>query len=70
MMTPRGLDLLRHVHRHPARNIRSLALALGRAYRRVHEDVEALVSAGLLDRDTAGLHADHPEVRVATQFAL
>jgi predicted transcriptional regulator len=51
VMTRRRLELLRHVHRHPARSIRALAMALGRDYRRVHQDVEALVQAGLLDRD-------------------
>lgn len=35
----------------PARSTRALALVLGKDYRRVHEDVEALVNAGLLDRD-------------------
>jgi predicted transcriptional regulator len=30
MMTPRRLQLPRHVHRHPARSIRALAIALGR----------------------------------------
>lgn len=50
IMTPNRLELLRHVHRHPARSIRALAAALGRDYRRVHADVEALAGAGLLDR--------------------
>jgi predicted transcriptional regulator len=29
IMTPKGLELLRHVHRHPPRRIRALAAALG-----------------------------------------
>jgi predicted transcriptional regulator len=70
MMTPRRLQLLRHVHRHPARSIRALAIALGRDYRRVHEDVQALVQAGLLDRDESGLHADYETVKIATKVAL
>jgi predicted transcriptional regulator len=70
IMTPRRLELLRHVHRRPARSIRALALALGRDYRRVHEDVAALVEAGLLDRDDAGLHADYATVRMETRIAL
>jgi len=70
IMTPRRLDLLRRVHRAPPRSIRSLALALGRDYRRVHEDVETLVSAGLLDRDATGLHADYASVRVETLITL
>src|SRR6266566_10068188 len=59
IMTPRRLELLRHVHRHPARSIRALAVALGRDYRRVHQDVEALAKAGLPDRDVRGLRADY-----------
>jgi len=69
-MTPRRLDLLRHVHRHPARSIRALAIALGRDYRRVHEDVETLAQAGLLDRDEQGLHADYETLKMETRFAL
>jgi len=70
VMTRRRLELLRHVHRHPARSIRALAIALGRDYRRVHEDVEALVQAGLLDRDESGLRADYETVRIETRVVL
>lgn len=70
IMTPRRLELLRHLHRHPAPSIRALALALGRDYRRVHEDVQVLTDAGLLDRDGSGLHADYETVRVETRLAL
>jgi len=70
VMTRRRLELLRHVHRHPARSIRALAMALGRDYRRVHQDVEALVQAGLLDRDEGGLHADYETFRIETRVAL
>jgi predicted transcriptional regulator len=70
IMAPKRLQLLRHVHRHPARSIRALAGALGRDYRRVHADVEALTAAGLLDRDERGLHADYETVRMETKIAL
>jgi hypothetical protein len=40
-------------------------LALGRDYKRVHEDVEALVAAGLLDRNDAGLRADYDAIQIA-----
>lgn len=70
IMTPRRLELLRHVHRHPAPSIRALAQALGRDYRRVHEDVQALTEAGLLDRDESGLRADYQTVRMETRIAL
>lgn len=70
VMTPKRLALLRHVHRAPARSIRALAQALGRDYRRVHDDVEALVHAGLLDRDAEGLRAEYDGFHAATRVAL
>jgi predicted transcriptional regulator len=39
--------------------------ALGRDYKRVHADVEALAAAGLIDRTSAGLRADYGEIRTA-----
>ena len=70
LLTPKRLALLRYVHRHSPKSIRVLAQALGRDYRRVHEDVDALLRAGLLGRDAEGLHADYDTVRVQTQIAL
>jgi predicted transcriptional regulator len=68
--TPKRLELLRHLHRAPARSIRALAQALGRDYRRVHEDVEALEAAGLLDRNEDGLRADYDAFDVSMRVAL
>ncbi|HUB14109.1 MAG TPA: hypothetical protein VMB34_19320 [Acetobacteraceae bacterium] len=68
--TPRRPELLRHVHRQPAFSIRALALALGRHCRRVQEDAEALLDAGLLDKDATGLGADYDAVRLETRIAL
>ncbi len=70
ILSPKRLELLRHVHQDPAKNIRALALALGRNYRRVHEDVEALEAAGLLDRDKQGLRAEYDSFDVAMKVAL
>lgn len=50
VMTGERYRLMRHVHSHPEPSISALARALGRQYRRVHADVAALESAGLLDR--------------------
>ena len=55
MLSSKRLELLRQLRRHPAKSIRALAQTLGRDYRRVHEHVEALEAAGLLDRDEQGL---------------
>jgi predicted transcriptional regulator len=63
VLTPRRLELLRHLRRHPAVSIAELARALGRDYKRVHVDVEALAAAGLIDRTAAGLRADYGEIR-------
>jgi predicted transcriptional regulator len=46
-LSPKRLELLPHVHRHPAKNIRARAAELGRDYRRVHEDAEALTPGPL-----------------------
>lgn len=65
VMTANRLELLHHVHRSRPRSIHALAAALGRDYRRVHEDVEALVAAGLLDRSEAGLRAEYDSIQIA-----
>ncbi len=70
VLSPKRLELLRHVHQHPARNVRALAQSLGRDYRRVHEDVEALTDAGLLDRDKDGVRADYDAFDVRMRVAL
>ncbi len=68
VMTTKRFALLRHLHRQPERSIAALARALGRDYKRVHEDVEVLVDAGLVDRDATGLRAGYDEIR--TSIAL
>jgi hypothetical protein len=47
-----------------------LSIALGCDFWRVHDDVEALVNAGLLDREGTALRADYDVVRVETSIAL
>jgi predicted transcriptional regulator len=70
VLTPKRLELLRHLHQSPAKNIRTLAQAVGRDYRRVHEDVEALEGAGLLDRNKDGLRADYDAFDVQMRMVL
>ena len=70
VLSPKRLEPLRHVHQHGAKNICVVALALGRDYRRVHEDVEALDAAGLVDRDKAGLRAEFEAFDVQMRVAL
>lgn len=59
VLTPRRFDLLRAVHAHPAKDVRSLSLALARDYKNVHADVTALVGAGLLVRDEQGVYTPY-----------
>lgn len=68
VLTGKRLELIRHLHRHPARTVADLARALGRDYKRVHEDVERLAAAGLLIRDGRGLHASYAEI--STKIAI
>lgn len=62
-LTPARLALLRHLRRNPAPSVAALARALGRDYKRVHEDVEALVTAGLVERDKDGVRTEYDEIR-------
>jgi predicted transcriptional regulator len=63
-LSGKRLDLLRYVRREPTATVAALARALGRDYKRVHEDVEILVGAGLLERtDEGGICAGYDEIR-------
>ena len=63
-LTGKRLELLRHLHRQPAASILALAKAIGRDYRNVHADVEALTAVGLIERgESGGLHADYDGIQ-------
>ena len=68
VMTTKRFEMLRHLHRNPEASIAALARSLKRDYKRVHEDVEALSQAGLIERGSGGLRAEYDEIR--TQIAL
>jgi predicted transcriptional regulator len=64
MLTGKRLELLRHVRQDPAASVAELARALGRDYKRVHEDVGILAAAGLLDRTGTGeIRSAYDEIR-------
>lgn len=67
-LTPKRMELVRHLRRFPAPSVNALAKALGRDYRRVHEDVAALTGAGLIDREGTRLTA--PYDSIATRIDL
>lgn len=50
-LTPKRYDLIRHLRQEPADSIRALARSLGRNFKNVHADVEALERLGLIQRD-------------------
>lgn len=62
-LSPRRLELLRHVRQHGARNVHELATALGRDYKNVHQDAALLEAAGLLLRDGRKLTAPWDELQ-------
>jgi predicted transcriptional regulator len=61
-LTPKRLELLRDVHRLPARSVKALAERLGRDYKRVHEDVETLTTSGLLSREHGTVSAPYDAI--------
>ncbi|MGU3405716.1 HVO_A0114 family putative DNA-binding protein [Methylobacterium brachiatum] len=63
VLSGKRLELLRHVYQHPAASVAELGRALGRDYKRVHEDVEILTVAGLLERTEGGVRAAYDEIR-------
>lgn len=62
-LTGERMRLLKHVHAHPEPSISALARSLGRQYRRVHADVAALESAGLVARQAGMVHATADRLR-------
>ena len=67
-LSPCRLELLRHVRKHGASNVRELALALGRDYKNVHTDVAALEASGLLLREGRKLIAPWDELQATVSL--
>jgi len=67
-LSPRRLELLRHLRQHGAGSMRALASALGRDYKNVHQDVAALEAAGLLLREGRKLVAPWDEVQASVSL--
>ena len=68
-LSPKRLELLRHVHQHPADTVSELARTIGRDYKRVHDDVSALARAGLIVRDENGIRAPYDSVQATVSLA-
>jgi len=67
-LTPKRLELLRHLHQNPEKSVASLARALHRDYKRVHNDVEALITAGMIERDAGGVRALYDSVQATVSL--
>ena len=68
VLTPKRWELLKYVHSHRVRSVRDLSLQLKRGYRRVHDDVEALATAGLLERHGRVVRADYDGINSTFRF--
>jgi predicted transcriptional regulator len=68
-LSPRRLELLRFVRQHGAASVRELAASLGRDYKNVHQDVNALEAGGLLLREGRRLSAPWNEVQASINLA-
>jgi predicted transcriptional regulator len=67
VMTEKRYELLRYVRRHPVKSVAALARDIGRDYKRVHEDVEALAGIGLIDRNH-GITAPFDEIQATIRI--
>ena len=63
VMTDKRHELLRHLHAHPTASIRALARDLGRDYKRVQNDVTALVSVGLVEKEGRTLKVEYDRIQ-------
>jgi len=63
LLSPKRMELLRHVAEHPGLSVRALSITLGRDYKNVHTDVVDLEEQHLLERDEDGkLSAPYDEI--------
>ena len=67
-LSPRRLELLRHVRQHGSANVRELATSLERDYKNVHQDVAMLEAAGLLLRDGRKFTAPWDELQASVSL--
>lgn len=67
-LSPKRIELVRFVRRRPNLSIAAIARELRRDYKRVHGDVRALETAGLLEEGEAGLRAPFAGVDAHLSF--
>ena len=67
-LSPKRLELLRHVRRTGPLSIKATAEGLGRDYKNVHSDVQALLATGLLDKEGGRIVAPWDEVSASLEL--
>lgn len=67
-LSPKRLEILKHLHRHEEKNIATLARVLNRDYKRVYTDIEALAAAGLVERDAQGIRTLYDSVQATVSL--
>jgi predicted transcriptional regulator len=67
-LSPKRLELLRFTRRGGPLSIKAIAEGLGRDYKNVHSDVQALLAAGLLDKEGARIVAPWDEVSASLEL--
>lgn len=70
VLTPKRIELLRYLHRQPTASVAALSRAVKRDYKRVHEDVDALATAGLIERAVDGTALSAPYDTIQTTIAM
>ena len=68
-MSPKRLELMRHLRRSGPSSVRRLAMELARDYKSVHGEVARLVDAGLIERADSGEVAMNWD-RIVTELDL
>lgn len=66
-LTGKRLEMLHHLHRRPASSVAALARELHRDYKRVHEDINALATIGLVAKD-GEIRATCDEIRATLRL--
>ena len=67
-LSPKRLELLRYARRSGPLSIKAIAEGLGRDYKNVHSDVQALLIAGLLRKEGARIVAPWDEVSASLEL--
>ncbi len=61
-VTPKRLEMVRFLREHPTTSVAELARQLGRDYKNVCEDVDALAAAGLIEKEGRSIRAIADEI--------